>query len=53
MRSPEIQDAAPIRSVPMAEATTTTSHDGLELLADDLVALATVAHNLESMRHAE
>jgi hypothetical protein len=53
MRSPEIQDAAPIRSVPMAEATTTTSHDGLELLAEDLVAPATVAHNLESMRHAE
>jgi hypothetical protein len=51
MRSPEIQ--APIRSAPMAEATTTTSHDGLELLADDLVAPATVAHNLESMRHAE
>jgi uncharacterized membrane protein len=31
----------------------TTSRDGLELLADDLVDLATVARNLESMRRAE
>jgi hypothetical protein len=52
MQSPEIQDAAPIRSAPMAEAIT-TSRNGLELLADDLVDPATVARNLESMRHAE
>jgi hypothetical protein len=51
VRSPEIQDAAPIHSAPMAEAT--TSRDGLELLADDLVDPTTVARNLESMRHAE
>jgi hypothetical protein len=36
----------------MAEATT-TSHDGLELLVDDLVDPATMARNLESMRRAE
>jgi hypothetical protein len=29
------------------------SHDGLELLADDLVDPVIVARNLESMRHAE
>jgi hypothetical protein len=52
MRSPEIQDAEPILSTPMAEATT-TSHDGLELLVDDLVDPATMARNLESMRRAE
>jgi hypothetical protein len=52
VRSPEIEDAAPIHSVPMAEATM-TSRDGLELLADDLVDPATVARNLESMRHVE
>jgi hypothetical protein len=52
VRSPEIKDAAPIRSAPMAEATT-TSCDGLELLADDLVDPATVARNLESIRRAE
>jgi uncharacterized membrane protein len=52
VRSPEIQDAEPIRSAPMSEATT-TSRDGLELLADDLISLAAVARNLESMRHAE
>jgi hypothetical protein len=45
VRSPEIQDAAPIRSAPMAEATT-TSRDGLELLADNLVDPVTVARNL-------
>jgi hypothetical protein len=38
VRSPEIQDAEPIRSAPMSEATT-TSCDGLELLADDLISL--------------
>jgi hypothetical protein len=34
--SPEIQDAEPIRSVPMTEAAT-NSRGGIELLADDLV----------------
>jgi hypothetical protein len=50
--SPEIQDAEPIRLAPMSEATT-TSRDGLELLADDLISPAVVAHNLESMRRAK
>jgi hypothetical protein len=49
VRSPEIQDAEPIRSAPMSE-TATASHNGLELLADDLINPATVARNLESMR---
>jgi hypothetical protein len=48
VRSPEIQDAEPIRSVPMSEAAT-TSRGGLELLADDLVDPATAARNLEAM----
>jgi hypothetical protein len=52
VRSPEIQDAEPIRSAPMSEATA-TSHDGLELLTDDLINPATVARNLESMHRAE
>jgi hypothetical protein len=52
VRSPEIQDAEPIRSAPMSEAAT-TSRDGLELLADDLISPATVARNLESMQRAE
>jgi uncharacterized membrane protein len=52
VRSPEIQDAKPIRSAPMSEAAA-TSRDGLELLADDLINPATVARNLESMRRAE
>jgi hypothetical protein len=52
IRSPEIQDAEPIRSAPMSEATT-TSHDGLKLLVDDLISPTTVARNLESMRRAE
>jgi hypothetical protein len=50
--SPEIQDAEPIRSAPMSEAAT-TSRDGLELLADDLITPATVARNFESMCRAE
>jgi hypothetical protein len=50
--SPEIQDAEPIRSAPMS-GTTTTSRGGIELLADDLVNPAAVAHNLEAMRRAE
>jgi uncharacterized membrane protein len=52
VRSPEIQDAEPIRSAPMSEAAA-TSRDGLELLADDFINPATVARNLESMRRAE
>jgi uncharacterized membrane protein len=52
VRSPEIQDAEPIRSAPMSEAAA-ASRDGLELLADDLINPAIVARNLESMRRAE
>jgi hypothetical protein len=51
VRSPEIQDAKPIRAAPMSEATT-TSRGGLELLADDLIDPVMVAHNLELMRWA-
>jgi hypothetical protein len=50
--SPEIQDAEPIRSASMSEATK-TSRDGLALLADDLISSAAVARNLESMWRAE
>jgi hypothetical protein len=52
VRSPEIQDAEPIRSAPMSEATT-SSRGGLELLVDDLVDPATVARHLEAVRQAE
>jgi uncharacterized membrane protein len=52
VRSPEVQDAEPIRSAPMSKAAA-TSRNGLELLADDLINPATVARNLESMRQAE
>jgi hypothetical protein len=52
VRLPEIQDAEPIRSAPMSEAVV-ASRGGLELLADDLINLATVARNLESMRRAK
>jgi hypothetical protein len=52
VRSPEIQDAEPIRSAPMSGAAT-SSHGGIELLADDLVDPATVARHLEAMRQAE
>jgi hypothetical protein len=52
VRSPEIQDAEPICSALMSESAT-TSRDGLELLADNLINPATVARNLESMRRAE
>jgi hypothetical protein len=52
IRSPEIQDAEPIRSAPMSEAAT-TSRGGIELLADDLVDPTAVAPNLEAMRQAE
>jgi hypothetical protein len=52
VRSPEIQDAEPIHSVPMTEAAT-SSRGGIELLADDLVDPATVARHLEAVRQAE
>jgi hypothetical protein len=52
IRSPEIQDAEPIRAAPMAEATT-SSRGGIELLADDLIEPATVAKHLEAIRQAE
>jgi hypothetical protein len=52
VRSPEIQDAEPIRSAPMTEAAM-SSRGGIELLADDLVDPATVARHLEAMRQAE
>jgi uncharacterized membrane protein len=52
VRSPEIQDAEPIRSAPMTEAAK-SSRGGIELLADDLVDPATVARHLEAVRQAE
>jgi hypothetical protein len=52
VRSPEIQDAEPIRSTPMTEVAT-SSPGGIELLADDLVDPATVARHLEAVRQAE
>jgi hypothetical protein len=52
VRSPEIQDAEPIRSAPMSEAVP-TSRGGLELLSDDLINPMMVARNLESMRRTE
>jgi hypothetical protein len=52
VRSPEIQDAEPIRSAPMTEAAI-SSQGGVELLADDLVDPATVARHLEAVRQAE
>jgi hypothetical protein len=52
VRSPEIQDVEPIRSAPMTAAAT-SSRGGIELLADDLVDLATVARHLEAVRQAE
>jgi hypothetical protein len=52
VRSPEIQDAEPIRSAPMTEAAT-SSRGGIELLADDLVDPATVARHLEAVRQAK
>jgi hypothetical protein len=52
VRSPEIQDGEPIRSTPMTEAAT-SSHGGVELLADDLVDPTTVARHLEAIRQAE
>jgi hypothetical protein len=52
VRSPEIQDAEPIRSVPMNE-TATSSRGRIELLADDLVDPATVARHLEAVHQAK
>jgi hypothetical protein len=52
IHSPEIQDAEPIRSAPMTEATA-GSRGGIELLANDLVEPATVAKHLEAIRQAE
>jgi hypothetical protein len=52
VRSPEIQDAEPIRSAPMTEAAT-SSRGGIELLADDLVDPAMVAWHMEAVRQAE
>jgi uncharacterized membrane protein len=52
IRSPEIQDAEPIRFAPMTEAAS-SSRGGVELLADDLVDPATVARHLEAVRQAE
>jgi hypothetical protein len=52
VRSPDIQDADPIRSAPMSGAAT-SSCGGIELLADDLVDPAAVARHLEAMRQAE
>jgi hypothetical protein len=52
VRSPEIQDAEPMRSAPMTQAAT-SSRGGLELLADDLVDPATVARHMEAMHQAE
>jgi hypothetical protein len=52
VRSPEIQDAEPIRSALMTEAAT-SSRGGIELLADGLVDPATVAQHLEAVRQAE
>jgi hypothetical protein len=52
VRSPEIQDAEPIRLALMSKAAT-SSRGGIELLADDLVDPTAVARNLEAMRRAE
>jgi hypothetical protein len=52
IRSPEIQDAEPIRSAPMSVAAT-SSRGGIELLADDLVDPTVVARHLKAMRQAE
>jgi hypothetical protein len=52
VRSPEIQNAEPIRSAPMSEAAP-SSRGGIEVLADELVDPATVARHLEAVRLAE
>jgi hypothetical protein len=52
VRSPEIQDAEPIRSAPMSGAST-SSRGGDQLLADDLIDPAAVARHLEAMHQGE
>jgi hypothetical protein len=52
VRSPEIQDAEPIRSAPMFGAAR-SGRGGLELLVDDLVDPAMVARHLEAVHQAE
>jgi hypothetical protein len=52
IRSPKIQDAEPIHSASISRAAT-SSRGGIELLADELVDPAAVAHHLEAMRQAE
>jgi hypothetical protein len=52
VRSPEIQDAEPIRSALMSGAAT-SSRGVIELLADGLIDPAAIAHHLEAMRQAE
>jgi hypothetical protein len=52
VRSPEIQDAEPIRSASMTEAAT-SSRGRVEFLVDDLVDPATVARHLEAVHQAE
>jgi hypothetical protein len=52
VRSPEIQDAEPIRLAPMSGAAT-SSRGGVELRADDLVDPVAVACHSEAMRQAE
>jgi hypothetical protein len=52
IRSPEIQDAEPIRSTPMTAAIA-SSRGGVELFADDLIQPATVAKHLEAIRQAK
>jgi hypothetical protein len=49
VRSLEIQDAEPIRSAPMSEASM-SSRGGVELLADDLVDPAAVERHLKVMQ---
>jgi hypothetical protein len=50
IRSPEIQDAEPIRAAPMTEATT-CSRGGIELLADDLIEPAVDAKSALNANH--
>jgi hypothetical protein len=52
VREPKIEEAMPIRSAPMSEATS-MSRGGLELLDDNLVDPAVAARNMESWRHTE
>jgi hypothetical protein len=52
VRSPEIQDAEPIRSALMSGAAT-SSRGVIELLADGIVDPAAIARHLEAMRQAE